>query len=208
MGKKDPRVDAYIARSAGFARPILKHLRKVVHAGCPDVEETIKWGFPHFMHKGILCSMASFKAHCAFGFWKRKLLEKRLKGVAKGKGPAMGDFGRLTSLSDLPSERVLIRCVREAAALNDKGSGGPTGGVRRGSASWSSRRLPAGAEKEPEGAGDLRGFQPRQQAGLRGVGDRGQEGGDPKAPPRDGHRLDGGGEGPQLEVRRELRTSA
>ncbi len=74
MGKKDPRVDAYIAGSAGFARPILRHLRRVVHAGCPDAEETLKWGFPHFTYKGILCGMASFKGHCTFGFWKEALL--------------------------------------------------------------------------------------------------------------------------------------
>ena len=70
MGKKDPRVDAYIVKSADFAKPILNHIRKLVHAACPDVEETMKWSFPHFMYKGMLCSMASFKEHCAFGFWK------------------------------------------------------------------------------------------------------------------------------------------
>ena len=71
----DPRVDAYIAKSAPFARPILTYIRKAVHTGCPDVEETMKWSFPHFVYKGVLCSMASFKAHCAFGFWKASLLE-------------------------------------------------------------------------------------------------------------------------------------
>ena len=63
----DPRVDEYIEKSAPFARPILRRIRDVVHTGCPEVEETMKWSFPHFMHHGILCSMASFKAHCAFG---------------------------------------------------------------------------------------------------------------------------------------------
>jgi hypothetical protein len=74
MGKRDPRVDAYIDKSAPFAKPILKHLRKIVHAGCPDVEETIKWQFPHFDYKGIMCGMAAFKNHCAFGFWKGSLI--------------------------------------------------------------------------------------------------------------------------------------
>ena len=78
----DPRVDDYIARSAPFARPILRKIRAAVHAGCPDVEETMKWSFPHFMHQGILCSMASFKAHCAFGFWKEQLMT----GTAGTKG--------------------------------------------------------------------------------------------------------------------------
>ena len=122
MGTKHPGVDAYIAQSAHFAQPILHHLRKAVHAGCPDAEEALKWSFPHFMYKGILCSMASFKAHCAFGFWKGKLLEEKLEGVAKGKGPAMGDFGRITALSDLPGEKTLIRYVKAAVALNDAGT--------------------------------------------------------------------------------------
>jgi hypothetical protein len=121
MGKKDPRVDAYIARSADFARPILKRLREVVHAGCPDVEETLKWSSPHFMYKGMLCGMASFKGHCAFGFWKGKLLAKQHKALAETRELAMGEFGRITALSDLPDEKSLLRYVKEAVALNDEG---------------------------------------------------------------------------------------
>src|ERR1041385_4371592 len=74
MATKDPRIDAYIAKSAEFAQPILKHLRKVVHARCPDVVETLKWSMPHFDHKGVMCGMAAFKQHCAFGFWKADLI--------------------------------------------------------------------------------------------------------------------------------------
>jgi hypothetical protein len=69
MGTRDPRIDAYIARSANFAQPILTHLREVVHTACPVVEETMKWSGPHFMYEGMLCGMASFRAHCTFGFW-------------------------------------------------------------------------------------------------------------------------------------------
>ncbi|MBW8884140.1 MAG: YdeI/OmpD-associated family protein [Planctomycetia bacterium] len=75
MGKKDLRVDAYIEKSADFAKPILKRLRKLIHAGCPQVEEAIKWGCPHFVHQGMLCSMATFKEHCTFGFWKSSLMK-------------------------------------------------------------------------------------------------------------------------------------
>jgi uncharacterized protein YdeI (YjbR/CyaY-like superfamily) len=116
MGSKDPRVDAYIAKSAPFARPILTHIRKVVHAGCPDVEEAMKWSFPHFMHKGMLCSMASFKEHTALGFWKGELVLGRGRGA-----DAMGHFGRLTELSDLPSKKALAGYVRKAATLNELG---------------------------------------------------------------------------------------
>ena len=121
MGKKDKRVDAYIARSTGFAKPILVHLRKLVHSGCPEVEETIKWGFPHFDYYGIMCSMASFKQHCSFGFWKASLMtdpENRLSEVGE---TAMGHFGRLTKLADLPSDKILIGYIREAAKLNEEG---------------------------------------------------------------------------------------
>jgi hypothetical protein len=117
MGTKDPRVDAYIEKAQPFARPILRHLRKVVHAGCPGAEETMKWSFPHFDYKGIFCGMASFKAHCTFGFWKASLLEG-LGGVDKD---AMGQFGRITSLGDLPPEKKLIALVKQAAKLNDEG---------------------------------------------------------------------------------------
>jgi len=80
MPTLDPRIDAYIANSAEFAQPILTHLRQVVHEACPEVEETIKWSMPFFLYQGMLCNMASFKAHCAFGFWKGELLGPRLVG--------------------------------------------------------------------------------------------------------------------------------
>jgi uncharacterized protein YdeI (YjbR/CyaY-like superfamily) len=121
MRKKDPRVDDYIAKSAEFARPILKRLRTAVHAGCPDVEETIKWGAPHFMHEGILASMAAFTRHCAFGFWKGELIEAKLAKAKKGSGDAWGQLGRMASADDLPSERMLVALVREAVKLNEAG---------------------------------------------------------------------------------------
>jgi hypothetical protein len=114
----DPRVDAYIRKSAPFAKPILTHLRAVVHRACPDVVETMKWSFPHFDYKGIFCGMAAFKAHCTFGFWKHALLAEQLPAVdSKG----MGQFGRIASLDDLPAEAVLARVIKAAAKLNDAG---------------------------------------------------------------------------------------
>jgi uncharacterized protein YdeI (YjbR/CyaY-like superfamily) len=125
MGKTDPRVDAYIARSAPFAKPILTHFRRVVHAGCPQVEETLKWSSPHFMYKGMLCGMAAFKKHCAFGFWKEALLRGRVKGMAAPDEPGMGQFGCITAVSDLPAERTLLRLVKAAVELNDRGIRSP-----------------------------------------------------------------------------------
>jgi hypothetical protein len=118
MAKKDPRIDAYIAKARPFAKPILKRIRKAVHAGCPDVVETIKWGMPAFEHKGPLCGTAAFKAHCIFGFWKGALMKSVPTDTAT---EAMGQFGRFESIDDLPSETAMIRMVKEATALNDAG---------------------------------------------------------------------------------------
>jgi len=122
MGKRDKRIDAYILRSADFAIPILNHLRELVHAACPDVEETVKWSFPHFDYKGeMLCSMAGFKQHCVFGFWKASLMkDKKLMENAKGE-TAMGHMGRITCLEDLPADTSMIRYIKEAMKLNDQG---------------------------------------------------------------------------------------
>jgi uncharacterized protein YdeI (YjbR/CyaY-like superfamily) len=117
MGTKDPRIDAYIAKAAPFAQPILKHLRKLVHENCPDASETIKWSMPHFDYKGaIFASMAAFKAHCAFGFW----LGDALRIDAKNQ-KAMGDFGRIASLDDLPPDKAIARLIKAAMKLHDAG---------------------------------------------------------------------------------------
>lgn len=118
MGKRDPRIDVYIERSAEFAKPILRHLREVVHSACPDVEETVKWSSPTFMHHGMLCGMSAFKHHCAFGFWKGALVVDTGDEAQQ----AMGQFGRITSIRDLPSKRVLARLVRKACRLNEEGA--------------------------------------------------------------------------------------
>src|SRR5215213_4345500 len=118
MAAKDPRVDAYIARSKPFAQPILKRIRQAVHAGCPDVVETIKWSVPAFEYKGPLCGMAAFKAHCLMGFWKGALMKTKPTQMGVD---ASGEFGRFESIDDLPSETAIVRMVKEAAALNDAG---------------------------------------------------------------------------------------
>jgi len=120
MGTRDPRVDAYIAKSADFAQPILTHLRDVVHAACPDVEETMKWSMPFFDYHGVMCNMAAFKAHATFGFWKGALIPGLAPNSNAG-GESMGNLGRLTSVKDLPSRKVLTGYVKEAMRLNDDG---------------------------------------------------------------------------------------
>jgi uncharacterized protein YdeI (YjbR/CyaY-like superfamily) len=126
MGKKDKRIDAYIAAAADFARPVLKHLRAVVHKACPDVIETIKWSFPNFeYHNAILCSMASFKQHCAFGFWKAPLMDDPSKILVPHGEGGMGNLGPIKSIDDLPSEKILINYIKQAMLLNEKGIKNP-----------------------------------------------------------------------------------
>jgi Domain of unknown function (DU1801) len=105
MPAKDPRVDAYIKKAAPFAQPILRHIRAVVHEACPDVEETIKWSVPAFDYKGPYCGMAAFRAHVRFIFWK-------VPSPAKG---------HITSIDDLPPVTTLVKVLKAAARLNDKG---------------------------------------------------------------------------------------
>lgn len=128
MTKKDKRIDAYISTAAPFAKPILKHLRKLIHQGCPEVQETIKWGMPFFDYKGPFFNFASFKEHCALGFWKASLMEDKhgyLQPIANKGGESMGNFGRVSSLNDLPSDKVILDYIRQAKRLNDEGVKNP-----------------------------------------------------------------------------------
>lgn len=122
MPATDKRIDAYIGKSEPFAQPVLTHLRKVIHEACPGVTETIKWGFPHFEYKGeIVCSMASFRQHCAFGFWKAAIMKDPDHVLTLSEKASMGHMGRIESLKDLPSVRILKKYIKEAAALNEAG---------------------------------------------------------------------------------------
>lgn len=121
MGKRDTRVDAYIAKSPDFARPILSYLREVIHEGCPDVTETIKWGTPTFDHEGIMVGIAAFKQHATLGFWKAPLLKLDGKPVSKEMESGAGQFGKLTSIKDLPARSKLVKLVKDAAKLNESG---------------------------------------------------------------------------------------
>jgi uncharacterized protein YdeI (YjbR/CyaY-like superfamily) len=132
MVTKDPFVDEYIDKAQDFAKPILRHLRDLVHEACPSVIETKKWSFPHFDYKGMMCSMASFKEHMAFNFWKQSLLDETAFPAEK---TAMGSFGRIKSLADLPDDKTMKKLIGDAMKLNDAGVAVP-------------KRKPAGERKE------------------------------------------------------------
>lgn len=120
---RDARIDAYIARAKPFARPILERLRAAVHAHCPEAEEAIKWGMPHFLYRGaMLCGMAAFKGHASFGFWRGA----QVTGASEEGGEAMGQFGRLTSIDDLPDDATMGALIGKAMELIDSGVKAPT----------------------------------------------------------------------------------
>lgn len=170
MTPPDPRIDAYIAKSAEFARPILSHLRAVVQAACPEVEETLKWGAPSFTYRGkILCGMAAFKQHAAFGFWQGAQVTG--SGSEAG-GEGMGQFGKLTRLSDLPGKRELTGYIRQAMALIDSGAKRPAfRGPTRRVARRAGRPAPVPAQDGQDVVSvHLLAHGPRQRGGRRLAG--------------------------------------
>ena len=128
---RDPRIDAYIEGAAPFAQPILSHVRDLVHEACPQVEETVKWGMPTFVHAGgILCGMAAFKQHASFGFWEHALVvgEGGQADAAPGDDrprDGMGSYGKLASLKELPPKKTLLAHIRKAMQLNEDGVKAP-----------------------------------------------------------------------------------
>ena len=155
MGARDPRIDAYVAKSADFAKPILVYLRDLVHATCPQAEETIKWGMPTFLYHGMLCGVGAFKQHCAFGFWKHSLV------VGAGRyDDAMGQFGRITQVADLPPKRQLVALIRKAMQLNEAGVGAPRKRAAPRPAPKAPADLAAALKKNAKAAATFSAFSP------------------------------------------------
>jgi len=115
---KNPEVDAYIAKAAPFARPILEKIRRLFHQACPQIEERLKWGCPSFEHKGMVGGMAAFKAHAAFGLWRQDVLPAP-RGMFRSKSPMGSD--RYTDVSQLPPDAALLKYIRAAVKLNEDG---------------------------------------------------------------------------------------
>ncbi len=129
---RDRRIDAYIAKQQEFAKPVLEYVREVVHEGCPDVTETLKWGVPSFEYHGILCGIAAFKAHMQFGFWKHSLVVGKRASVGMG-------FGKFSRIEELPARPKLVAYVKKAAKLNEQGVKAP----------WMIARAKKAAAKKP-----------------------------------------------------------
>lgn len=122
MPTSEPRIDAYIENAQSFAKPILIHLREIIHETCPEVEETWKWSFPHFMYKGkILCAFTAFKQHCGFGFWLEKEMKTIKEITENAERTGMFTLGKIQSIDDLPSKVLLKAAIKEAMDLIDMG---------------------------------------------------------------------------------------
>jgi uncharacterized protein YdeI (YjbR/CyaY-like superfamily) len=119
MNQYNAKVDAYIEKSAAFAKPILEHIRALVHEASPLITESIKWGMPFFEYKGPVCQMAAFKEHCGFGFWKASLLYDPHGLLKTGEGTA-GSFGRVNIINDLPSPEAIKHFVLQAIENNER----------------------------------------------------------------------------------------
>jgi len=118
MSNPDPRIDVYINKAAPFAQPILRHIRRLVHKACPEVEENLKGGIPYFDYKGTIVSLAAFKSHCILNIWKGPLI-KGLENIGEA-DDTTGQFGQITSIEDLPDGETLLGYFREAKRLNDE----------------------------------------------------------------------------------------
>jgi uncharacterized protein YdeI (YjbR/CyaY-like superfamily) len=158
----DKRVDAYIAQAPPFAQPILRHLRELVHRGCPGANETVKWRIPFFEYKGqIICNMAAFKQRCMFGFWApemRAVLGKDAVRPARGNGW----LRRITRPEDLPGDRAMLDYIKKAAEIASSGRQTSPMAARR----KSRPELPphpefaAALKKNKKAAATLEGFPP------------------------------------------------
>jgi len=169
MGTKDPRIDAYIEKSPEYSRPILRKLRILVHKGCPQIVETIKWGMPAFEYKGPFCGMAAFKKHCVFGFWKSALLfvnrtsrskgDEKLTWGAPGRDPVPAC---ITAVDELPADSIMLALIKRAKKLNDDGVKVPRVTKKR-KALPMPRDFAAALKKVKEAAASFAAFPPSHQ---------------------------------------------
>ena len=160
--KSDPRIDAYIDRAAPFAQPILSHLRSLIARRCPQGEETMKWGMPSFTYRGrILCNMAAFKAHATLGFWQNKAVTGAQSAATTAN--AMGQFGRLRTLADLPDDAALGEMVGRAMALIDSGEKAPRPPKQPRQPAETPADLAAALRSSSAAAATFEGFPPGQR---------------------------------------------
>ena len=191
MAKSDPRVDAYIARSAEFAKPILSYFRDLVHSAVPDVEETMQWGAPHFDYKGMMLGIAAFKDHCAAHFWKGSLI-------------GVDGYGDIKSVSDLP-QKGARGSHQEAGATQRRGSESRSSEARDEERSEDAARSRRGAEEEQESGVNVRELLAKSPPRVHRIDHRCEKRRDATAPNQSRDRLDCRGQAEELEVHEEVK---
>ncbi len=168
MGERIAAVDAYVGRAQPFARPILEHVRAVVHAACPEVVEQIKWGMPFFAYRGLFCYMAAFKQHAAFGFYRHAELAKVAgPDAARLTRESMGSFGRLGALADLPPRRVLVALVKRAKRLKDEATKSAVNAKVPARAKPAARKLAPTRARRPAASGNVAAKSSRPRSAAR-----------------------------------------
>src|SRR5512134_3210706 len=159
---KNAAVDAYIAKSAPFARPILTRVRGLMHKACPKIEETIKWGVPHFEYRGVVAGMAAFKQHASFGFWKQKLLDDPARLFPAAGDSSMGGR-KFRSVEELPPDAVLVRYIKAAVALNERGIKRPSATRKKRPPPKLPADLAAALRKRPKAKATYDAFPPSKK---------------------------------------------
>lgn len=159
MPKHNPQVDAYIQKAQPFARPILEKLRGLFHKACPQAEEKLKWGVPSFEHHGIVGGFAAFKQHVSWGLWKAALLDDPTGAMKSDAASAMGG-GKLTSVKDLPPDKVMLGLIRQAADLNLRGVKLPRKPIQKRPAPRTPADLAAALKGNPRAAAAFKAFSP------------------------------------------------
>ncbi|MEO6324883.1 MAG: YdeI/OmpD-associated family protein, partial [Thermoanaerobaculia bacterium] len=98
-----------------------------------------------------------FKAHCAFGFWHQGMVKVLADDGVKA-DDAMGSFGKLTGLADLPADRTLLRYIRAAVKLNESEEPARKKPVGKPAKSEVPGDLAAALKKNKEAAATFEGF--------------------------------------------------
>ena len=157
-----PEVDQHIEQAADFAKPILKRLRKLFHQACPQIREEMKWSFPHFVHKGIVGSMAAFKQHVCWGFWNAKQMPDP-HGLLKESERLTAFSFKPRNMADLPSDAIILEYIRAAVALNEQGVKRPAAKRKPAAKIEVPKDLHAALKQNPKARVTFEAFSPSHQ---------------------------------------------
>jgi len=160
MPAKDARVDAYIAKAPAYARPILERVREIYHASSPELVEEVKWGVPYYSYRGLVGGMAAFKKHVSLGFWNASVMEDPQGIFEESGGGSSMCAVKVTSVTDLPSGKVLTAYIRAAMALNEAGEKPKQAAARQRPVPDAPADLMAALEREPDALATFQGFPP------------------------------------------------